>query len=208
MANVALGVLALCAVVLTASNVRARFFPPPPSAERIVPQWETYAVGGHHVVSERAPVTLVAFVDYQCPYCRKLHTLVEDIQRQHPGRLLVVWRHFPLLGHPEARPAAIAAECAAAQGRFHEMHDALFGDQVAVMRGQWKTLAARAGVPDSAAFSRCIASTAPDSLVDIDVAAAQRLEADGTPTVLVDSAEFDGVPTGFSKVVTKLLAAN
>ena len=74
-----------------------------------------------------ASVTLVEYGDYECPYCRAAVAIVQELQRVLPDRLRFVFRHFPLENrHPHARRAAEAAEAAGAQGRFFEMHAALF----------------------------------------------------------------------------------
>jgi formate-nitrite transporter family protein len=73
-----------------------------------------------------AAATLIEYGDYECPYCRQLHPVIREIMRRTAG-LRLVYRHFPISKiHPHAIRAAAAAEAAAAQGRFWEMHDALF----------------------------------------------------------------------------------
>src|SRR3977135_4269692 len=80
-----------------------------------------------------APVTLVEYGDYECPYCRAALPIVQELQRLLGDQLRFVFRHFPLTGlHPPAQHAAEAAEAAAAQGRFPEMHAALFEHQEAL----------------------------------------------------------------------------
>ena len=80
-----------------------------------------------------APVTLVEYGDYECPYCRAAVPIVQELQRLLGDQLRFVFRHFPLTGsHPHAQHAAEVAEAAAAQGRFSEMHGALFEHQEAL----------------------------------------------------------------------------
>lgn len=82
--------------------------------------------GDHVLGPTAAPVTLVEYGDYECPYCRQLHPIIQEIMRRTEG-LRFVYRHFPISKlHPHAARAAEAAEAAGAQGRFWEMHDALF----------------------------------------------------------------------------------
>lgn len=77
-----------------------------------------------------APVTLVEYGDYQCPYCRLAHQNVKVIQNQFVSELKFVFRHFPLAQvHPDAESAAQTAEFAAAHGKFWEMHDGLYENQ-------------------------------------------------------------------------------
>jgi len=77
-----------------------------------------------------AAVTLIEYGDFQCPYCARAHAALGELQRQHGDRLRLVYRHLPLSElHPDAQPLAEAAEAAGAQGKFWEMHDALFESQ-------------------------------------------------------------------------------
>jgi protein-disulfide isomerase len=77
-----------------------------------------------------APVTLVEYGDYQCPYCRRAQRMVQDVLRMRPTTLRLVFRHFPLTNaHPNAELAAEVAEAAARRGRFWQMHDWLFEHQ-------------------------------------------------------------------------------
>ena len=77
-----------------------------------------------------AAVTLIEYGDFQCPYCARAHAALTELQRQHGERLRLVYRHLPLSDlHPLAQPLSEAAEAAGAQGKFWEMHDALFENQ-------------------------------------------------------------------------------
>jgi len=79
---------------------------------------------------EHAPVTLVEYGDYQCPFCGRAHSVVKAVRKHFGKQLRFVYRHFPLTQiHPMAEPAAEAAEFAGANGRFWEMHDGLFENQ-------------------------------------------------------------------------------
>jgi protein-disulfide isomerase len=81
----------------------------------------------HMKGSKNAAIVLVEYGDYQCPYSRQAHAAVKDLQRRLGDQLCFVYRHFPLTGkHPYAELAAEAAEAAGEQGKFWEMHDALF----------------------------------------------------------------------------------
>ena len=92
----------------------------------------TLAVGARDHVQgpDSAPLTLVEYGDFECPQCGLAYPIVKQIQRAFAGRLRFIFRHFPLTSsHPHAQRAAEAAEWAASQGLFWEMHDALFEDQ-------------------------------------------------------------------------------
>src|SRR5258708_12944484 len=84
----------------------------------------------HVAGPDDAPVTLVEYGDFECPYCGMAHPIVKKVQRELGNQLRFVFRHFPLAeAHPHARIAAQAAEAAGAQGKFWEMHDNLFEHQ-------------------------------------------------------------------------------
>ncbi len=76
-----------------------------------------------------APITITEFADFQCPACRMAKGVTSQLLAAYPGQVRIVFRHFPLNGHPLAQPAAQAAEAAGAQGKFWEMHDALYENQ-------------------------------------------------------------------------------
>ena len=77
-----------------------------------------------------APVTLVEYGDFECPYCGRAHPIVKEVQQRLGNRLRLVFRNFPLANaHPHAQHAAEAAEAAGAQGKFWEMHDTLYENQ-------------------------------------------------------------------------------
>jgi len=73
-----------------------------------------------------AQITLVEFSDFECPFCQKLFPTIEEILTDYEGDVRLVYKHFPLDGHPNARKAAEASECASEQGKFWEYHDKLF----------------------------------------------------------------------------------
>jgi len=79
---------------------------------------------------EKAPITLVEYGDYQCPTCGHYHPIIQELLSRYSGKLKLEYHHFPLIQiHPNAMPAAIAAEAAADQGKFWEMHDQLYFNQ-------------------------------------------------------------------------------
>ncbi len=94
-----------------------------------------------------APVTVIEYGDYECPNCKQAAPAVKMLLARYPGRLLFVFRHFPLEDiHPHALFAAEAAECAGAQGRFWEMHDLLFENQLHLSGSHLHEYAERLGL--------------------------------------------------------------
>src|SRR5579859_7965349 len=100
-----------------------------------------------HVVGPAdAPLTLVEYGDFECPFCARSYPAVKAIRRELGDRLRFVYRHFPRPEHPHARHAAEASEAAAAQGRFWQMHDTLFEHQNALADGDLVGYAAAIGL--------------------------------------------------------------
>ncbi len=139
-----------------------------------------------------APVTIVEFTDYECPYCRRYyrqtyHQLVE----QYEGEVHYVVRNYPLSIHPNARKAAEAAECAHNQGRFWEYHDHLFEHADALEPADLKSYARELGL-DGEQFEQCLESGAESETVEGDMATGRRLGIRGTPTFFVNGRPLVG----------------
>src|SRR2546423_12240032 len=101
----------------------------------------------HQQGPETAPVTLVEYGDYECPYCGEAHPIVKELQRRLGDRLRFVFRNFPLTNaHPHAEHAAETAEAAGAQGKFWEMHDYLYEHQRALDDEHLETYAGTLGL--------------------------------------------------------------
>ena len=132
-----------------------------------------------------AKVKIVAFADFQCPYCQRAQTVIDQVMKTYGGRVQLVHRDFPLDGHPQAFDAARAARCAGEQGRYWEYHRSLM-----VERGDMTApdLLARArGVKlDVGPFTSCLGSERHDGAIREGVAAGQRLGVNSTPTFFVN----------------------
>ncbi len=90
-----------------------------------------------------APVTIVMFNDFQCPFCSRFYPAVIEAAKAYPGKVKIVLKHFPLSFHPGARPAAKAALAAGVQGKFYEMTDLLFQNNRALTEDKFKALASQ-----------------------------------------------------------------
>jgi protein-disulfide isomerase len=196
--NGAVAVMLVCALAMTTVVVRREFFPSTGETAHpgtnFVEDWRTYAEHGQWIGPRSAPVTLVAFSDFECPACRMLATSVQRLRAIHPGEIAVVFRHFPLPSHPHAAVAAQASECAAIQGRFEQYHDVLFAQQDSLGKLPWSRFAIAAGVPDLAAFERCVRHQPPSPALSRDRAAGDQLDVTGTPTLLINGRKVRGAP--------------
>jgi protein-disulfide isomerase len=140
-----------------------------------------------HVRGSPAGRLITEYGDYECPYSRQAFHAIEQVERQLGGNMRFAFRHFPLtVIHPRALGAAAAAEAAAVQGRFWDMHELLFHRQKALDDGDLLGYAAQLGL-DVAAFDRDRASTAVAERIrrDVDSGLASR-QVLGTPTLFID----------------------
>lgn len=193
-----LSTITIMSCVLFATGLLAKrelSAPPDPSKPRAVNDWQAYAIGDERIGSLSAPVTITEFSDFQCPYCAKLFATLGPIIARHSGDVAIVFRNYPLKTHPFARPAAIAASCAAAQGRFVEYHDYLFGHQDSLSLLDWTRVAASVGVRDTSGFHQCLSSPEVARRLVADSTDARRLGVRGTPTVVVNGWLLPGTPT-------------
>jgi protein-disulfide isomerase len=156
--------------------------------------------GDHARGPADAPVTLVEYGDYECPHCGAAHPVVQLALRQLGDQLRFVYRHFPLAEiHPNAEPAAEAAESAGAQGRFWAMHDALFEHQSALQPRDLAALAMALGL-DAARLARELLAHTHLNAVREDFLGGVRSGVNGTPTFFINGVRYDGDwrdPVGF-----------
>lgn len=141
---------------------------------------------------ENAPVTLIEFSDYQCPFCKRVEPTVEALLAKYGASIRFVYRHMPLDGlHPRARAAAIAAVCAENQGKFWEYHDLLFANQQALADADLEKYATQLGL-DAATFKTCRADPASEARVNVDATAAREAGLTGTPAFFVNGILVSG----------------
>jgi protein-disulfide isomerase len=154
-----------------------------------------------------ALVTLVEYGDYECPYCRVAVAIVEELQQVLPDQLRFVYRHFPLENlHPHARRAAEAAEAAASQGKFFEMHAALFEHQTALEDADLLRYAAELDL-DITRFRADLDAHTYASRVHEDFRGGVRSGVRGTPTFYLDATRYDGV-IGVRQLVAAIRASH
>ncbi len=156
--------------------------------------------------SDRAPVTLVEYGDYECPHCGQAYPVVEELIRQLGRVLRVVYRHFPLTSiHPRAEPAAEASEAAGAQGKFWEMHAQLFENQDALEDEDLILYADAIGL-DTDQFTGELASHVHAPRVREDLLGGVRSGVNGTPTFFINGVRHDG-PYDFDSLFAAIEAA-
>jgi protein-disulfide isomerase len=139
-----------------------------------------------------APVTIVEFSDFQCPFCSRLNPTLESVMSKYGNKVRLVFRQFPLPMHQNAAKAAEAALCANEQGKFWEMHDSMFKDQSALAVDALKTKAAGLGL-NAQAFNSCLDSGKESDAVKADMKAGQAAGVNGTPAMFVNGRFISGV---------------
>jgi protein-disulfide isomerase len=145
----------------------------------------------HSVGPDDAPVTLVEYGDYECPYCGDAHAIVLAVRQRMGPRLRFVFRNFPLSEiHPHALHAAEAAEAAAEQGKFWEMHDALYEHQEALEDADLIRYAQALGL-DAERVERDLASDIYEPRVREQFRSGVRSGVNGTPTFFIDGNRYD-----------------
>jgi protein-disulfide isomerase len=138
-----------------------------------------------------APVTLVEYGDYECPYCGEAYPIVKGVQRMMGDQLRFVFRNFPIsTSHPHAEQAAEAAEAASTQGRFWEMHDRLYEDQRALEEPGLVASAAALGL-DVDLFAKELTEHVQADRVHEDFLSGVRSGVNGTPTFFINGARHD-----------------
>jgi len=138
-----------------------------------------------------APVTIVEFSDFECPYCARVNPALEQVMTKFGDQVRLVFRQFPLNIHANAQKAAEASLCANDQGKFWEMHDAMFKEQRSLGVEQLKEKAARLDM-DPAAFNECLDSSRHAEAVIADLQTGSELGVSGTPAFFVNGRFMSG----------------
>ena len=176
----------------------------PPPIVRVV----VSALGAPVRGAADAPVTLVEFSDFHCPFCKRAQPTLAQLLKQFPGKVRHVHRDFPIDGlHPQARNAAEAARCAQDQGKFWEYHDVLFNRAPQATGEDLSRYATEVGL-DRAAFDRCLADGTHRATVQRDLDEGRRLGISGTPAFFVNGRALTGAQPleAFVRVIEEELA--
>ncbi len=196
--------IVIAGVIIAGAIVFANARPAAPSGAAIGQQAPSAATNvrapsaqDHIIGSPSAPLVLIEYSDFQCPYCNLVHPTLKKIVDGSNGQIAWVYRHFPLESiHPNAKPAAIASECVAEQlgnEGFWKFADAVFADQSKMSPQYYEQIAKSLGA-DLAKFKSCNASPVTAQKVDADTQEAQANGGQGTPyTVLYDKKGQTGV---------------
>jgi protein-disulfide isomerase len=155
-----------------------------------------------------APVTVVEFSDYHCPFCKRAQTTLTQILERYPGKVRHVYRDFPVdTLHPHAREAAEGARCAQDQGKFWDFHDVLFASTPHTTAADLRKYAELIGL-DGSAFERCLAAGTHRAAVQRDIDEGRRLGVSGTPAFFINGRSLTGAQPveAFARIIEEELA--
>jgi protein-disulfide isomerase len=140
---------------------------------------------------KNAPVTIVAFSDFECPFCGRVNPTLKQIEDTYKGKVKIAFKHQPLSFHANAKPAAMASMAAHEQGKFWEYHDKLFANQRALDRASLERYAQELGL-NMAKFKAALDSNKFEAQVTADSQEGMRLGANGTPTFFINGRQIVG----------------
>ena len=148
--------------------------------------------GGHPTLGAKdAPVTIVEFTDFQCPYCKASEATLKQLRDKYGDKIRLVHMDFPLPFHAHSLDAAKAARCANDQGKFWQFHDSLFANQSKMAPADLKATAKTLGM-NSTQFDACFDKAKYDSEIKADQAAGEKVGVDGTPAFFIDGRPLTG----------------
>jgi protein-disulfide isomerase len=139
----------------------------------------------------QAPITLVLFSDFECPFCGRVEATLAALEAAYPGKIRLVWKNFPLDFHVNARAAARAAVAAGEQGKFWEMRSRLLAAQQQLAPGDLEQHAQALGL-DLARFRTSASSPATDEVVEADMRQGRSLGVNGTPVLFINRRKLVG----------------
>lgn len=169
--------------------------------------WQDALPIGIRVGPEKAPVKVIEFADFECPFCAQFDATVHAIRENYPEEVSITFVHYPLAQHEFAKSAARAAECAHSQGSFEPMRKLLFDKQQSFGLIPWTDLAAEARVPDMQEFRKCIDGTESLHRLTQSRELGAKFNIKATPTVIVNGWKLQGTPSTdeMATIVTNIL---
>ncbi len=158
----------------------------------LAPPTAQVAFGNSQVLGPKdAPVKIIEFADYECPYCQKIYPDLKKLQTDFKGQVAFAFKDYPLPMHKHAEKAAEASRCAAEQGKYWEYHDVLFEKNAGLDPPQLKDYAQKLGL-DSAKFDACLDSGSQAAAIKLDKQEGEDLGLTGTPTLFINGHFFSG----------------
>jgi len=175
----------------------------------VVVNYEPYRLsfenaGAPTIGKESAPVTLVEFSDFQCPFCNRFAPTLKQVQQKYGDQVRIVYRQYPIPSlHPFAFKAAEASLCANEQGKFWALHDSMFGDQSKLSVSDLKQKAVSLGM-DGKKFNTCLDTGRYVEQVQKDMQEGMKIGISGTPAVFINGIELKGGAVPFNTVAAAI----
>lgn len=204
MGRVLTGVLAVCCVTVTAISVKQQFFrpvaplpprPTQPATGRLLPPGAPQVYTGARIGPASAPLQIVEIADFECPFCAVSSGQVEEILKKYPGMMSITYKHLIIPGHAHSRAAALASECAGAQGVFEAYYHELYSNRNKLGKRSWESFAKAAKVPDLKSFNNCVETERFASRIVDDSVMTVKLNISATPTWIIGDSAFGGAPS-------------
>ena len=195
---------------LVEENVKAAGGSPQAAAPGVEQKFDVQAGNAPAKGAKTAPVTIIEFSDFQCPYCGRAQSTLKQVLDQYPGKVRLVWKNQPLSFHPNAMPAAEAAMAAYEQGndKFWAMHDRLFAKQQELSPAYYEQVAKEIGL-DVAKWKASVESHSGQGLIQADMSAGSAVGANGTPTFFINGKRLVGAMPfeSFKQVIEEELSS-
>ncbi len=175
--------------------------PPPIQAFTVTSQ-------DHVIGPANAPVTLIEYSDFQCPFCSRIFPTLQQVVKEYGNKVRFVYRHFPLTSiHPYAQKAAEASECAAEQGKFWQFHDLVFSNQEQLNLEQLKTWGKQLGL-NTSKYNDCIDSGKYAKRVQTDMQEGEQKGVSGTPATFINGQLVSGALPfeSFKQIIDQAIA--
>jgi protein-disulfide isomerase len=155
------------------------------------PRIQVKTAGHPEIGSKDAPVTIVEFSDFQCPFCGRAEPTLKQVREKYGDKVRLIYLDFPLGIHDHAIDAASAGRCAGEQGKFWQFHDAMFADQSKLTPADLKADAKKLGL-DTAKFDDCLDKGKYKAAIEADLTQGKDLGIDGTPAFFINGRPLTG----------------
>jgi protein-disulfide isomerase len=174
----------------------------------VAPRIDVKSAGHPELGAKDAPITIVEFSDFQCPFCGRAEPTLKQVREKYGDKVRLVYMDFPLSIHDHSIDAASAGRCAGEQGKFWEFHDAMFADQSKLKPDDLKAEAKKLGL-DTAKFDQCFDTGKYKPAIESDMAQGHDLGIDGTPAFYVNGRPLSGAQPfqRFQETIDEELAA-
>lgn len=193
--NIITGMLVICALIITYLVLVHELYPTErQNQDSYVKNWQELELNGTRIGQKEAPVEIVEFFDYECPFCKKVQPAVSEIEEKFSTQITVVYEHYPIGGHQQAYKAAIAVECAARQGEgvFKSYHNLLFENQYQLAKISYDSLAMLSKIKDKKAFNICLENRETANIIESTMNLAEKLEISKIPTFIINGRQITG----------------